>query len=938
MRFIFLFLVPLQIIAQDISWVNNTTLIRSYSSPRATDLNNDGIKDIVLGGGVDGFPSPYGVIAIDGSNGTTIWTVTTRNEMFASPQFFDFNNDNIDDVLIAGRDAELRLIDGSNGNLIWEFWDSENTEFNEAGWYNFYTPQIIEDQNGDGFPDILAANGGDHSLDFAVTDRPPGHIMIIDGLLGTAFKTAVVPDSNETYLSPVISDLNGDGNYSIIFGTGGESIAGNLWIANLSDLMQEDLSNAIALIPNSELGHIAPPSLGDLNYDGFLDIVTQGFDGKLSAINGNDLSLLWQYEIENTESSAAPILGKFSNDNGIDVFATIYSGSMSSYNDYYQVLLNGENGSELWIDSIGMINFCSPIAFDSNNDNIDEVLISVINNNGSYFQNDLVLVDFNDPTQSISQQSITDPIAGGNVASTPLVTDLDDDGLLDIICTVQADSLDPFGDGVFYENGINTYKIETNYSLDPSQIAWGSYMGTNYDGHYNDICNGDLGLFAFPSEACPGQNNAMINLYVSSGTPPYTYQWSNGETSEDLENLGPGLYTAIVTDSNGICATISREVTEYGITSFSQAPSCPGGDNGFAYFNSTGCDCNTSFCQFIWVLDGDTIAQGDGSSAEETYKYLTNIAAGTYTATIIHPDGCEIQENIVVPEASIIDNSLVVNECDSDGNGYIDLIVSEQDSLIQNYLWSTGDTTQDIFNLAAGQYSVIVNDTICSDTIYFEIENIEYDTEILLSINEAAPEMVNSEIQIYSDTFLPSLCYAIQFFMVEQNSEALSWEMIGGVGSEQELVSDACITATDQDWCVVVYEDDLLPGITMFQFAFYTEGIYEFKVNTNSVSDCLDEGDSVEITVTDPENCDTSNILENNQPHIYINTHNDLIIDVANNTKKYKLEIFDINGKIILDNNLPESNILSLENYPPGLYWVRLLSSDFIYTNKIFIH
>ena len=172
------------------------------------------------------------------------------------------------------------------------------------------------------------------------------------------------------------------------------------------------------------------------------------------------VSLHWELELEK------------SNDNSIDIFATIYSGSMSSYNDYYQVLLNGENGSELWIDSIGMVNFCSPIAFDSNNDNIDEVLISVINNNGSYFQNDLILVDFNDPTQSISQQSITNPIAGGNVASTPLITDLDDDGLLDVICTVQADSLDPFGDGVFYENGINTFKIETNYSLDPSQIAW----------------------------------------------------------------------------------------------------------------------------------------------------------------------------------------------------------------------------------------------------------------------------------------------------------------------------------------------------------------------------------------------------------------------------------------------------------------------------------
>ena len=130
-------------IAQDISWVNNTPVIRSYSSPRTTDLNADGIDDVIMGGGVDGYPTPYGVIAINGFDGTTLWTVTTRNEMFTSPQFFDYTNDNIDDVLIGGRDAELRLIDGSNGEVIWEFWDDKNLNPNDDGWYNFYTPQII---------------------------------------------------------------------------------------------------------------------------------------------------------------------------------------------------------------------------------------------------------------------------------------------------------------------------------------------------------------------------------------------------------------------------------------------------------------------------------------------------------------------------------------------------------------------------------------------------------------------------------------------------------------------------------------------------------------------------------------------------------------------------------------------------------------------------
>ena len=90
-------------------------------------------------------------------------------------------------------------------------------------------------------------------------------------------------------------------------------------------------------------------------------------------------------------------------------------------------------------------------------------------------------------------------------------------------------------------------------------------MGNNCNGEYNAGCDGDLGLFAFPTEICPGENNGMINLYVSGGTPPYTYLWSNGDTTEDLENLEPGLYTVTVTDNTGTCDVISREINEYNI-------------------------------------------------------------------------------------------------------------------------------------------------------------------------------------------------------------------------------------------------------------------------------------------------------------------------------------------------------------------------------------
>ena len=109
--------------AQETIWNTSIESIRSYSSPRPTNINNDNTLDIVFGGGVEGYPTPFGVNAIDGFSGEVLWTMPTRNEMFGSPNFIDVNNDGIDDVIIAGRDAELRMINGQDGSLIWEFWE-----------------------------------------------------------------------------------------------------------------------------------------------------------------------------------------------------------------------------------------------------------------------------------------------------------------------------------------------------------------------------------------------------------------------------------------------------------------------------------------------------------------------------------------------------------------------------------------------------------------------------------------------------------------------------------------------------------------------------------------------------------------------------------------------------------------------------------------------
>ena len=48
------------------SWSTLIDSVSTLSSPRAADLNSDGTKDIVLGGGTDSTYSNYGVVALDG--------------------------------------------------------------------------------------------------------------------------------------------------------------------------------------------------------------------------------------------------------------------------------------------------------------------------------------------------------------------------------------------------------------------------------------------------------------------------------------------------------------------------------------------------------------------------------------------------------------------------------------------------------------------------------------------------------------------------------------------------------------------------------------------------------------------------------------------------------------------------------------------------------
>jgi len=628
--FIFLFFF-LSIFSNAQNWESFTDSIGTFSSPRSSDLNGDGIMDIVIGGGTDSLFSNNGVMAYNGVDGSLLWNRSSRDELFASAILQDLNSDGINDVIISGRAAQLLAIDGSNGALLWDFFPF-GTNPSDSGFYNFYNPQFIHDVDGDSYDDILVSNGGDHSAPSFQSNRPPGHLMIISAQNGNIIQKAVVPDSSEIYCSPLVADIKNDGDQWVLYGTGGENYGGNFYAVLLSDLLLGDISSSIILDTDLNKGFIAPAAIHQTS-SGSYDIIIQSYDGLITKIDGQTFSPIWTYQKSGTESSAEPVIGNFTGDLTPDILLVLFNGFAPAFNDYFQVMLDGQDGSVQFIDSLGDINFASANAVDLNNDGRDEGVFSITYFDNGYFTNKVQSIDFNNDTIILLDQVRT----GVNISSTPLITDLDNNGFLDLVYSVKEDSLNPMG-----LNGINVYRHELNSIIPNSGIAWGSYLGTNMDGAYNsDLTPCWFGTIIssfnriFPS--CNGSSDGSISLNLV-GTLPYTYLWSNQSTDSSINNLNAGTYWVQVTDSTGCYELISINLPDPYALMFGEitSPTCLGDTNGTATVVSSGCPCMFTLCTFLW----------DNGVTSNTNLSLSS---GWHSVAITHADGCVVVDSVFIP-------------------------------------------------------------------------------------------------------------------------------------------------------------------------------------------------------------------------------------------------------------------------------------------------
>lgn len=256
---------------------------------------------------------------------------------------------------------------------------------------------------------------------------------------------------------------------------------------------------------------------------------------------------------------------------------------------------------------------------------------------------------------------------------------------------------------------------------EPSVISTTSIQLSTYTGGLNISCNG-----AF---------DGSINAAFAGGADceAYTYLWSgpNGfnSTDEDISGLEAGSYTLTLTDANGCThneMVVLTEPTAISITASSiVGVSCFGLSDGSATVSVSG---GAAPYGYLWS-SGATSAQATG------------LAAGAQTVVVTDANGCADSLEIQIQQPVIIDASIQII---SDYNGFAVSCYNSTDGSATvsvsggnspySLLWSTGETTQTISNLAAGNYSVDITDNSgCTTTSAIQL---------------VAPEAMSSVFQI----------------------------------------------------------------------------------------------------------------------------------------------------------------------------------------------
>ncbi len=202
---------------------------------------------------------------------------------------------------------------------------------------------------------------------------------------------------------------------------------------------------------------------------------------------------------------------------------------------------------------------------------------------------------------------------------------------------------------------------------------------------------------------CHGTDYGSIDITLSGATPPYTVEWSSGQTYQDLDNLPAGQYTISVTDANDCLWEETIQIIEpdsLTTTIESTNIDCFGSDNGTLYTHTNG---GTEPYSYQWFHDLSINNQD-----------LEDMPPGYYFVSITDANGCSdtASANISQPDDLVLDFEIQNVNCKGGHDGYI--IVTPSGGVPNYYIeWNVNGNiyySDSIGNLPINPYPITVTD------------------------------------------------------------------------------------------------------------------------------------------------------------------------------------------------------------------------------------
>lgn len=304
-------------------------------------------------------------------------------------------------------------------------------------------------------------------------------------------------------------------------------------------------------------------------------------------------------------------------------------------------------------------------------------------------------------------------------------------------------------------------------------------------------------------ELCYEDETGGIDIEIIEGHGNVSFSWSNGSNSQNLSNVGQGVYSVTATDANGVFIEMEGEVSGPNSPlvieedNLELAQPCFGNEEGAIELSALG------------GTPGYTAVWSDG----ETSFTRTNLPAGQYSVDITDANGCEESQSYEITEPPLLTLELNrINENCDQADGVI-IATGGGGTLPFQYDIGFGPSNNNSFtDLPAGNYSLSITDgNGCQEVDEITIENepapeanAPAELEIQCAGNDLIIDASGSEVQSGTDiewsttdgnivdggnTLTPTVDEAGTYTLTLTNSSVCSdmTEVVVEVGGDQPI-------------------------------------------------------------------------------------------------------------------------------------------------------